>query len=322
MAGAGCSLCWRSIFLLVPLKGAVLLLLHRLLLQINVSGFSIPDGARSMVSINEPYLEHGIIHIVRVSPSQKFKALLHGHPIILESRRDPYVFNDPTFRKAEATDAASFVNVNDRYIQNQSLHEIRLDEGEVCLVWIDNKCVAQTAERMGHARVWVRRMPAVGVGVCGCVGVWVCGCGMRDAGARLRRSTRVLGCLCAFVCVPAPTSRADPLCLAPRPFSAGPQSTPWPLTWSRLTPSTGIVAGGGGGCERAVDATRCPSSERSACWGYACMVACNDPGQAVQVLHAQLSDGDGARAARVQADRGRAVHSARHRAHHSCAPGG
>jgi hypothetical protein len=35
------------------------------------------------------YIEHGIIHIVRVAPSQKFKGLIHGHPIILESRKDP-----------------------------------------------------------------------------------------------------------------------------------------------------------------------------------------------------------------------------------------
>ncbi len=109
--------------------------------QINVSGFSIPDGDRSMVSINEVYIEHGIIHIVRVAPNQKFKALLHGQPIILESRKDPYVFNDPTFRMSEATAAASFANVNDKYISNQSLHEVRLDEGEVCLVWMNNKYV-------------------------------------------------------------------------------------------------------------------------------------------------------------------------------------
>ena len=38
------------------------------------------------------YIEHGIIHIVRVSPNQKFKGLLHGQPIILESRKDPYVW--------------------------------------------------------------------------------------------------------------------------------------------------------------------------------------------------------------------------------------
>ena len=56
-----------------------------------------------------------------------------------ESRKDPYVFNDPTFRMAGATATASFVSVNDKYINNQSHHEVRLDEGEVCLVWLNNK---------------------------------------------------------------------------------------------------------------------------------------------------------------------------------------
>ena len=108
-----------------------------------------------MVSINDVYIEHGIIHIVRVAPNQKFKALLHGQPIILESRKDPYVFNDPTFRMAEATTAASFVSVNDKYISNQSLHEVRLDEGEVCLVWVNNKYVPVTwqCRSSGHGRV-------------------------------------------------------------------------------------------------------------------------------------------------------------------------
>ena len=31
-----------------------------------------------MVSVNDVYIEHGVIHIVRVSPYQKFKALQHG----------------------------------------------------------------------------------------------------------------------------------------------------------------------------------------------------------------------------------------------------
>ena len=137
--------------------------------QINVSGFSISEDDRSgaMVSVNDVYIEHGIIHIVRVGPHQKFKALLQGQPIILESRKDPYVFNDPTFRMAEATAEASFVSVNDKYISNQSLHEVRLDEGKVCLVWVNNKyvyvcelCLAglgipeTTNRRRSHARVW------------------------------------------------------------------------------------------------------------------------------------------------------------------------
>ena len=111
--------------------------------------FTSPAFAPCCPAPHLSYIEHGIIHIVRVAPFQKFKGLIHGHPIILESRKDPcvcptpaspslfrlngafcrhrgsglckcafaaygcrYVFNDPTFRKAEATIEASFVNVN------------------------------------------------------------------------------------------------------------------------------------------------------------------------------------------------------------------
>lgn len=97
-----------------------------------------------MVSVNDVYIEHGVIHIVRVSPYQKFKALQHGarpcrpvrcdacdgtngvwvavavccagHPIILNARTEPYVFNDATFRKAGATVEDSFVSVTDKYV--------------------------------------------------------------------------------------------------------------------------------------------------------------------------------------------------------------
>ncbi len=85
------------------------------------------------------------IHILRVAPNQKFKAMLHGVPLLLAARTEPYVFNDPTFRPAEATVMASFANVTDKYICHQVLHEIRLDQGEVALAWLDNKCVRTLA---------------------------------------------------------------------------------------------------------------------------------------------------------------------------------
>lgn len=44
--------------------------------QINVAGFSVPSPATALVNVNEVYIEHGIIHIIRVSPNQKFKAML------------------------------------------------------------------------------------------------------------------------------------------------------------------------------------------------------------------------------------------------------
>lgn len=68
-----------------------------------------------MVSITEPYLEHLTIHIVRVSPYQKFKAFIGGHPVLLNPRAEPYVFADPTFRKAAPTADQSFVSASDKY---------------------------------------------------------------------------------------------------------------------------------------------------------------------------------------------------------------
>lgn len=60
--------------------------------------------------------EHGNIHFIRVSPNQKFKAMLQGQAIILDSRPDPYVFNDPTFRMGGDTVPKSFVNVTDKWV--------------------------------------------------------------------------------------------------------------------------------------------------------------------------------------------------------------
>jgi hypothetical protein len=40
--------------------------------------------------------------------------LYAGHPIILDARTEPYVFNDATFRKAGATIEDSFVSVTDK----------------------------------------------------------------------------------------------------------------------------------------------------------------------------------------------------------------
>ena len=51
-----------------------------------MSGFSIPAPASAMVSVNETYIEHGSIHIIRVSPNQKFRASLHGQPLLLTAR--------------------------------------------------------------------------------------------------------------------------------------------------------------------------------------------------------------------------------------------
>ena len=118
-----------------------------------MSGFSIPNPSRAMVNVNEVYIEHGSIHIIRVSPNQKFRASLHGLPLLLTARTEPYVFNDPTFRPAEATADASFVTVTDKYITNVIVHEIRLDQGEVSLAWLDNKWVLT-----GRAVACVRAM--------------------------------------------------------------------------------------------------------------------------------------------------------------------
>ncbi len=142
--------------------------------HINVAGFSIVGNAdAAMVNVNDPYIRHGIIHIVRVSPNQKFKAMLHGQvcrlplllvfalvcffscmvarpltcacqrrsmqPIILEARLEPYVFNEATFLPGGDTPASSFVAVTTKYICHHVVHEVRLDQGEVALCWLDNK---------------------------------------------------------------------------------------------------------------------------------------------------------------------------------------
>jgi hypothetical protein len=107
--------------------------------HINVAGFSIPNPASAFVNVNEVYIEHGVIHIIRVAPHQMFKAMIQGQAVVFESRPEPYVFNDPTFRMAGSNVSDSFVNVTDKYIEHQTLHEIKLDVGEIALVWLENR---------------------------------------------------------------------------------------------------------------------------------------------------------------------------------------
>ena len=49
------------------------------------------------------------------------------------------MFNDPTFRPALGSVDESFVAVTEKYISNIIVHEVRLDQGEVALAWLDNK---------------------------------------------------------------------------------------------------------------------------------------------------------------------------------------
>lgn len=84
--------------------------------QINVSGFSIPSPASAFVNVNEPFIQHGVLHVIRVSPGQMFKAMLNSNAILLPSRTDPYMINDPTFRLGGTTVEDSFVNVTDKYV--------------------------------------------------------------------------------------------------------------------------------------------------------------------------------------------------------------
>ncbi|EFA82573.1 hypothetical protein PPL_04262 [Heterostelium album PN500] len=99
--------------------------------------FEFNEGS-GFISSNEPVIEHQTINILRIPAGKVAKVWLGTQPVILESRRDPYVFVDAQFRLVSpdgGKKTGMFYNSIDTYIEHGSIKRIIPHTGEVAITY-------------------------------------------------------------------------------------------------------------------------------------------------------------------------------------------
>jgi regulator of protease activity HflC (stomatin/prohibitin superfamily) len=91
---------------------------------------------KDIVNRMDTYIHNGMIHVLRVPNNQIAKIRIGNVPYFLVSRKDPYIFNNPLFVFDEKTD---LVNQTDTYIQNGTLHSLRVPAGYIAEVLLNTK---------------------------------------------------------------------------------------------------------------------------------------------------------------------------------------
>ena len=87
---------------------------------------------KEIVNQMSTYIKHGNIHILRVPSGQLAKITIGTTPYLLESRKEPYVFNDPLFK----FDKDAFVDQTETYIHHNTIHIIRVPAGKIVKAWV------------------------------------------------------------------------------------------------------------------------------------------------------------------------------------------
>lgn len=92
------------------------------------------DSAKSLVNTSDPIIQWGSILIAQV-PEGKLLKLRHGQKFyFLESREQPYIYNDPNIILAEH----SLVNTSEEVIQHGSLTRVMVGSNNVAIVKHNN----------------------------------------------------------------------------------------------------------------------------------------------------------------------------------------
>lgn len=92
----------------------------------------------AVVDISQAYISHGNYKVLRVPRGQVAKIWLGSTPYILESRPEPYVFNDPTFRimtTVENNHTQYFTSASERLIEHGSIKRLLPRTGEVAIAY-------------------------------------------------------------------------------------------------------------------------------------------------------------------------------------------
>lgn len=93
------------------------------------------DPAIDYADINENYIHHGQIHIIRVPVGKIAKIKINGTPHLLAAQKDPYVFDDATFQQFNPE--TDYCNVNDLYIQHGQIHVLRVPSNWLAKITIN-----------------------------------------------------------------------------------------------------------------------------------------------------------------------------------------
>lgn len=91
-----------------------------------------------VVNINESIISHGNYHILRIPRDKVAKIWLGSTPYLLESRAEPYVINDPTFKIVSQTngkDISYFHDAASKLIEHGSIKRILPQTGEVAIAY-------------------------------------------------------------------------------------------------------------------------------------------------------------------------------------------
>lgn len=91
-----------------------------------------------VVSLSEAYIQHGNFSILRVPRGKVAKIWIGSTPYLLESRAEPYVFDDPTFTvmyRENNQRRDYFFDASDRLIEHGSIKRILPRTGEVAITY-------------------------------------------------------------------------------------------------------------------------------------------------------------------------------------------
>lgn len=91
-------------------------------------------GEDNLQDVNHSYISHGTIHIIRVAPNNICTIWINYVPYILVPREEPYVFNEPIFKKDKNLTA-----LTNGYINHGNYHILQIPNGKIGKVWFGSE---------------------------------------------------------------------------------------------------------------------------------------------------------------------------------------
>lgn len=89
------------------------------------------DPSKDIVKFDQPYIQHGNLHILQLKSGEIAKVYLNHKPYLLFHRDEPYIFEDPTFKLVEKNKNELFHSENEDYFEHGSLRYIMPKPGHV-----------------------------------------------------------------------------------------------------------------------------------------------------------------------------------------------
>ena len=98
------------------------------------------DPKSGFIDQSAPYIQHGVLHILRVPQGSVATVWVDNEAKILEARKEPYVYNTAFFKlERNSQNNSDFWPANSKKIEHGSLKRIIPDTGEVAIVYEGGK---------------------------------------------------------------------------------------------------------------------------------------------------------------------------------------